>query len=429
MATRVDPMEALHGAGRSTARAGSLPRKTLVVLQAALSLVLLSASGLLTAVLHRLENQDFGFDQDRRIVASMNPMLAGYRPDQLTPLYRRIYDSLSSIPGVSAVALCKYSPLSGNNWGSGIWIDGHPPPGPRDDNLAFLNRVTAGYFDVIGNPIIRGRGIAERDTANSRHVAVINEAFARKFFKNQDPIGKHFGRLGIGSEHQYEIVGVAKDARYLAENFGKPLAPFFFLPEAQHDFWPKPGSPEISSGSHFLHDIVMVTKPGASLSDAQVRRAMASVDPNLPVTSIHTLKEQVDGVFRQQRLIARLTSFFGVLSLVLCCIGLYGVTAYNAGRRTGEIGVRMALGADRGDVVTLVLRGALALIVIGLCVGLPLSFAVARFLGHQLYGMNPYNPVVTLAAVVVLGLCAFVASLIPAARASLISPLEALRVE
>jgi predicted permease len=421
-------MEALHGADRSTARAGSLPRKTLVVLQAALSLVLLSASGLLTAVLHRLENQDFGFDQDRRIVASMNPMLAGYRPDQLTPHYRRIYDSLSSIPGVSAVALCKYSPLSGSNWGSGIWTDGHPPPGPRDDNRAFLNRVTAGYFDVLGNPIIRGHGITERDTANSRHVAVINEAFARKFFKNQDPIGKHFGRDGLETG-QYEIVGVAKDARYLAENFGKPVAPFFFLPEAQHDFLPKAGSPEISAGSHFLHDIVIVTKPGASLSDAQVRRAMASVDPNLPVTSIHTLKEQVDGVFRQQRLIARLTSFFGVLSLVLCCIGLYGVTAYNAGRRTGEIGVRMALGADRGDVVALVLRGAFALVASGLIIGLPLAFAAGKFLGSQLYGMNPYDPVVTLAAVVVLGLCAFVASLIPAVRASLISPLEALRVE
>ncbi len=127
-------------------------------------------------------------------MANMSPMLAGYRLDQLTPLYRRIHDSLSSIPGVSAVALCTYSPLSGNAWGSGVWVDGHPPPGPKDDNFALLDRVTAGYFDVIGNPIIRGRGISEQDTATSRHVAVINEAFARKFFKNEDPIGKHFGR-------------------------------------------------------------------------------------------------------------------------------------------------------------------------------------------------------------------------------------------
>ncbi len=186
--------------------------------------------------------------------------------------------------------------------------------------------------------------------------------------------------------------------------------------------------PEIDN-SHFLSDIVIVTKPGASLPDAQVRRAMASVDPNLPIISIHTLKEQVASAFRQQRLIARLTSFFGVLSLVLSCIGLYGVTAYNAGRRTSEIGVRMALGADRGQVVALVLRGAFGLILFGLIIGLPLTFAAGRFLGSQLYGMSPYDPVVTLAAIGALGLCAFIASLIPAFRASRISPLEALRAE
>jgi predicted permease len=428
MATRIDPVEALRGAGRSTARAGSLPRKTLVVFQAALSLVLLSASGLLTAALHSLENQDFGFDQDRRIVANMNPRFAGYRLDQLTLLYRRIHDSLSSIPGVSAVALCKYSPLSGDNWGSGIWVDGYPPPGPRDDNSASMNRVTAGYFDVIGNPILKGRGISEQDTGTSRHVAVINEAFARKFFRNEDPLGKHFGRDGMGSG-QYEIVGIAKDARYLPENLGKPMAPLFFLPEAQHDLPPNAGATEVSSGSHFLSDIVIVTTPGTSLSIAQVRQAMASVDPDLPLISIRPLKEQVAGQFRQQRLIARLTSFFGVLSILLASIGLYGVTAYNAGRRVSEIGVRMALGADRSDIVRLVLRGAFGLILFGLFIGLPLTFAVGRFLGSQLYGISPYNPVVTLAAVLVLALSALVACFVPAFRASLISPLDALRAE
>jgi ABC-type antimicrobial peptide transport system permease subunit len=259
-------------------------------------------------------------------------------------------------------------------------------------------------------------------------VAVINEAFARKFLKNQDPIGKHFGRDGLEAG-QYEIVGVAKNARYLAKNFGKPEAPFFFLPEAQHDFLPKAGSLEISPGSHFLHDIVIVTQPGANLSDAQVRRAMALVDPNLPLISIQTLKQQVATVFTQQRLIARLTSFFGLLSLVLASIGLYGVTAYNAERRTSEIGVRMALGAARGDVIALVIKGAFGLILIGLLVGMPLAFAAGKALGTQLYGMNPYNPVVMLVAIASLGLSAFVASLIPALRASLISPVDALRAE
>jgi len=156
---------------------------------------------------------------------------------------------------------------------------------------------------------------------------------------------------------------------------------------------------------------------------------MASVDPNMPIISIETLREQVAAQFTQQRLIARLTSLFGILSLVLASVGLYGVTAYSAGRRTNEIGLRMALGADRGDVVALVLRGAFGLIALGLLLGVPLSAAAGRFLGHQLYGVNPYSPLVTLTAIVTLGLCAFSAALVPALRASSISPLEALRVE
>jgi predicted permease len=422
MATRVDPIEALRGASRSSARTGSFPRKMLIVFQAALSLVLLSAAGLLTAALHNIENQDFGFEQDRRIVADINPRLAGYRTNQLSSLYGRLRDSIARIPGVSSVALCQYSPLSGGGWGSGVWVDGHPPPGPMDDNSSSWDRVTAGYFEVIGTPIIKGRGLSEQDTATSRNVAVINEAFARKFFRNEDPIGKHFGRKP-GASREFEVVGVTKDARYVTFNLDRPIGEFFFLPEAQAEY------SQGNLGSLFLHDIVILTTPGASLSTAQVRQAVASVDPNMPLISIRALRDQVASQFSQQRLIARLTSFFGVLSLVLASIGLYGVTAYNAGLRVGEIGVRMALGADRSHVVILVLRGALMLIVLGLIIGLPLTFAAGKFLGSQLYGMNPYNPVVTLVAVLALGLSATVASFIPAVRASLISPLEALRVE
>ena len=421
MTTRVDPIEALRGVGRSTVRVGSLPRKALVVLQAALSLALLSASGLLIAALQRLEHQDFGFEQNRRIVANIDPRLAGYRTEQLSLFYRRIHDSIASIPGVSSVALCLYSPLVGG-WGAGVWVDGRHPAGPKDDNFAAWDRVTAGYFSVIGNPIDRGRGIAEQDTAASQKVAVINEAFARRFFNNEDPIGKHFG-TAPGASSQLEVVGIAKNARYLSDNLDQPIGPFFFLPEAQADYTRR------NQGSLFLHDIIILTKPGASLSDAQVRRAIASVDPNLPIISIRPLKEQVAGQFTQQRLIARLTSFFGALALILASIGVYGVVAYNVGSRTGEIGVRMALGADRGDIVRLVLTGAFGLILAGLFLGLPLTFVAGRFLGRQLYGMAPYNPMVTIVAVVTLGLSALAASLIPALRASGISPSEALRAE
>jgi predicted permease len=421
MAARANPVEALRGSGRASARAGSLPRKTLVVFQAALSLALLSAAGLLTAALQNLEHQSFGFEQDRRLVATMNPRLAGYRAAQLSPLYGRIHDSIADISGVSSVALCLYSP-PGAGWGSGVWVDGHPAPGPRDDNSSAWNRVTAEYFEVIGTPILQGRGISEQDTATSRKVAVVSETFALKFFGSEDPIGKHFGRKPEASR-EFEIIGVARDARYFTHDLDQPSGPLFFLPEAQAEYT------QTNLGSLFLRDMVIVTKPGADVPLASIRQAMASVDADIPITSVRTLREQVSSRFTQQRLIARLTSFFGVLSLLLASIGLYGVTAHNAGRRTNEIGVRMALGASRGHVIQLVLRGAFGLILFGLLLGLPLTLAAGRFLGHQLYGTSPYNPAVTGMAIVALAFCALVACIIPAFRASMISPLDALRTE
>ncbi|HEX5412072.1 MAG TPA: ABC transporter permease [Terriglobia bacterium] len=428
MATRVDPIEALRGASRSTARTASLPRKMLVVFQAALSLVLLATSGLLALALHNLESQKFGFTQDRRTIVSINPRLAGYRLEQVTALYARIHDSLASLPGISAVALCEYSPLSGNASGTGVWINGRPAPGPNDDNGAAWDRVTAGYFETIGTPILKGRGISEQDTATSRHVAVINQAFAQKYFKNEDPIGKYFTQTGVGTSRQYEIVGIAQDARYLAFDLAKPIGPLFFLPEAQHDISAKTGA-DATPGSHFLHDIVIVTRAGGSPSLPRIRQAVASVNPDLPIVSIQSLREQVAGQFTQQRLIARLALFFGILSLVLASIGLYGVTAYNAGCRTNEIGVRLALGATRMQAAALIVRGAFAVVAAGLVLGLPLALAAGRFLGSQLYGLNPYDPLVMIVAVLTLGLSALVASLIPAWRASLIPPSEALRAE
>ncbi len=430
ISTRIDPIEALRGASRSTAHTGSLPRKMLVIFQAALALVLVSASGLLTAALRHLEHQDFGFEQDRRMILHYDPRLAGYTPGQLTPLYRRIREAVGRMPGVSNVALAIYTPLGGNQWGDGAWAEGRPAPGPKDDVFTSWDRVTPGYFDAIGNPILRGRAIGEQDTAGSPHVAVINEAFARRFFGHEDPIGKHFGSCcgGSSSPLQFEIVGVAKDARYLGSDLGKPVRPFYFLPEVQHDIAPDTHE-DRNGGSHYLRDVVVVTRPGVALSPERLRSTMASVDPNLPIISIQSLADQVYGNFRPQRLLARLTSFFGTLSLVLASIGLYGITAYNAGCRTAEIGVRIALGANRADIQTLVLRGAFGLIFLGLLLGLPLPLAAGRVLGNQLYGINPFNPVVTLIAVLTLTLSALIASLIPAMRAGAISPIEALRTE
>ena len=420
MAARVDPIEALRGSSRSTPRAGSFSRKSLVVLQTALSLVLLTAAGLLTSAFGRLENQDFGFEQDGRLVAVINPRLAGYQPEQLTLLYRRIIDSIENIPGVASASLSLYSP-PGAGWGSGVFVDGHSLPGLRDDISSTWNRVTASYFEAVATPIVRGRGLSERDTADSRRVTVVNEAFVRKFFRDEDPIGRSFGARPTMSR-EFEIVGVVKDVRYFTNGLDRPTGPMYFLPAAQADY-------TRSAGALFLHDIVIVSKPGANISAASVLQAMASVDPNLPVISIHTLHEQVAGQFTQPRLIARLTSFFGILSLLLAFIGLYGMTAYNAACRTSEIGVRVALGANRGNVVWLVLKGSLVLISWGILIGLPLTLAASRFLASQLYGANPYDPEVFLTSILTLGLSVLAASLIPAFRTSAISPLDALRAE
>ncbi len=429
LATRTDPIEALRGANRSTSKADSLPQKSLIVLQAALSLALLSASGLLTAALHNLEHQNLGFQQDRRTIVNINPELAGYRPEQLTPLYGRVRESLRAIPGVSAVAICSYSPLSNDSWNDSVFIDGHPVPGPKDDSGSSFVRVTDGYFAAIGSRIVKGRPITEQDTKDSRQVAVISQAFARKFFKNENPIGKHFGRSEAGAARQVEIVGVVEDAVYMSYSFDHPIGAIFFLPESQYAVFPNPQFTKSDVRSHFLHDIVVVTNPGVSLPAAKLRRAITTVDSSLPADFIRPLAEQVANQFSQQRMIAHLTSFFGVLSLVLASIGLYGVTAYNAERRTSEIGLRMALGADRGQVIALVLRGAFLLIAFGLLCGVPLTIAAGRFLNSQLYGISPYNPIVMATAIAAIGLAALFASLVPALRASAISPLEALRVE
>jgi predicted lysophospholipase L1 biosynthesis ABC-type transport system permease subunit len=249
------------------------------------------------------------------------------------------------------------------------------------------------------------------------------------FFKNEDPIGKHFGNAEIQAAAQYEVVGVAKDARYLTGDSENSMRPFFFATESQSARFVKAANKVGEVRSHFLHDVVVLSRPGAQVSQEQLRRALAQVDPNLPVMRMQSLAEQVAGNFGQERLIAQLTSLFGILALVLASIGLYGVTAYNVGSRTNEIGVRMALGADRRHVLALILRGSLALISCGLLLGVPLTLAAGWFLVSQLFGINRSDPTILVMAILVVSLSALIATLIPAFRATSISPLRALRAD
>jgi predicted permease len=420
IAARTQPLAALRGRGPSE-RGSSLPRRALVVCQAALSLVLLCATGLLTAAIHELEHQDFGFDRDGRTVVRIEPRLAGYEPARLPALYARVRETTSSIPGVAAVAVALHSPQSGDRWGARVFVDGAPPPAPGAANLALWNRATAGYFDVIGSRIIRGRGITTEDTATSRRVAVVNEAFAKAYLADRDPIGSRFG-LEPQASRELEIVGVVEDARYDAQDPAGPIRPFFVVAEAQAPYTQ-------NLGSLFLHDIVVRTSPGVSVSTEQLRGAIAAADPTVPVLWIRTLDRQVASQLNGQRLVARLATVFGAIAVLLSCVGLYGLTAYDVASRNAEIAMRMALGAHPTRVLQLVLQDAMTLVAWALVVGLPLAFAVGVSLGSELYGVSPFDPLVATLAVLALALTTFVAALTPAVRAMRVSPVAALRCE
>ncbi|MBA0088194.1 MAG: ABC transporter permease [Acidobacteria bacterium Pan2503] len=416
-----DPADALRGAGRSVRDRSSLPRKSLVVLQVALSAILLIGAGLLSVTLRNLETQRFGFEPKGRLIVRVEPALAGYKPEKLYGLYQQLEPRLSQIPGVISSSYSIYSPMRGDNWSFGISIEGHVP----DERIgASFDRVGPHYFETIGTRLLRGRAIGAEDSPTSRQVAVINETFAHKFFPNEDSLGKHFGFGDASHTNDFEIVGIVEDAKY--QDAREPAYATFFLPFLQMTKDPKLS---FMIGSHYIQDIELHVVGKAENLETAVRHALADIDPNLTVLELRTLSEQLDRNFNQDRLIARLTELFGLLALILASVGLYGVTAYSVTRRTGEIGIRMALGADRAKVICMVLRGALVQLCLGLAVGIPAALAGGRLTANQLYGVKSHDPLVLVLATAVLATCALLAGFIPARRAASIDPMEALRTE
>ena len=416
-----DPAETLRGAGRGTRDRSSLPRKSLVVLQVALSAVLLIGAGLLTQSLRNLENQRFGFETEGRLILRVDPALAGYTPDRLYGLYQQLEQRLPQIPGVQSASFSLYSPMRGDNWSSGIHIEGRPPD---ERNSASWDRVSPHYFETIGTRLVRGRPIGDQDTPASPPVAVVNQTFAGKFFPKQDPIGKHFGFGRENHGEDFEIVGLVEDAKY--QDAREPAYATFFLPFLQMSRDPA------RSGlvrSHFFGDIELRVSGQPLNLEPAVRRTLAEIDPNLTVLDLMSMSEQLSGNFNQDRLVARLTELFGLLALVLACVGLYGVTAYSVVRRTNEFGIRMAIGANRANVVGLVLRGAMLQLGLGLAIGIPVALAAGRLLSNQLFGVNSYDPAILGLAAAVLSACTLLAGFIPARRAASIDPIQALRVE
>jgi putative ABC transport system permease protein len=429
MTSHADPIEALRGANRSVGGHRSWAQRSLVIGQVAMSLVLLSAAALLGRSLRNLEHQNFGFETEGRYIAWINPILSNYKPELMEPMFRKIDDRLRKIPGVRMVAPALYAPMTGDSWNDGIRVAGRPEPGAKEDTGAGWARVMPGFFETLGTKMALGRPITEDDTATTRKVAVINEAFAKRFFKNQNPIGEHFGPDKIKYASNFEIVGVVKDMRYMTYDYKDPVRPMFWVPETQTVEYDDPAYRAGETWSHYLYNIVIWAPGDPPGMEERVRKALVEVDPNFVLYGVDPYTKVLSGDFQQESMIATLTTLFGMLGLLLAAVGLYGVMAYMVEQRTGEIGIRMALGADRWRVVRMVLRRAFSQVGIGLALGVPAAIGAGRLMKDQLFGVKPWDPVMLVFATLLLALAAVLASVIPARRAAGVEPMVALRNE
>jgi len=429
MTSHAEPIEALRGANRSVGGHRSWAQRSLVIGQVAMSLVLLSAAALLGRSLRNLEHQNFGFETEGRYIAWINPILSNYKPELMEPMFRKIDDRLRQIPGVRMVAPALYAPMTGDSWNDGIRVAGRPEPGAKEDTGAGWARVMPGFFETLGTKMALGRPITEDDTATTRKVAVINEAFAKRFFKNQNPIGEHFGPDKIKYASTFEIVGVVKDMRYMTYDYKDPVRPMFWVPEAQTVEYDDPAYRAGETWSHYLYNIVIWAPGDPPGMEERVRKALVEVDPNFVLYGVDPYTKVLSADFQQESMIATLTTLFGVLGLLLAAVGLYGVMAYMVEQRTGEIGIRMALGADRWRVVKMVLRRAFSQVGIGLALGIPAAIGAGWLMKNQLFGVKPWDPIMLVFATLLLALAAVLASVIPARRAAGVEPMVALRNE
>ncbi len=429
LATRTDPAEALRGSGRGTQDRSSFARKALLVVQATLSVVLVAGATMLARSLNKLEHQDFGFQVQNRVEVNMNRPPATYTQPQLASLYRQLEDHLNRLPGVQGAGLALYNPLT-DNWGELIMVAGHPPAKLNEQSGASWDRVSANYLQNLGMPILRGRSFIAADNETTAPVAIVNEAFVKRFFKStEDPLDQHFGLDVPDYSGTFRIVGVVRDAKFAGWGLRRPARPMFYVPLAQTVNYPDNLLKMVELNSHFIGGILLVTNLTPGAIEAQLTRILAELDPNLTINSVRTMQQQIELTFDQERAVASLAGLFGIVALVLAAIGLYGVTAYSVAQKTNEIGIRMALGADRPKVLRLILGGAFKRVAIGLILGLPLAVGAGRLLSAQLYGVSSWDPFALTVAAGALGICSFFAAIIPANRAASISPMNALRIE
>ena len=419
------PTDALRQSNRTSSGHASLLQSSLVVLQAGLSVILLIGAGLLAKSLINLQHQDFGIEVENRVVVRLNAQNAGYTVEQLQPLYDRMHARMLSLPGVTKAGMALFAPLDGDDLESDVVIQGKPRPGPHDEVHSSWDRVSPELFDAIGQHLVRGRNILATDTAHSPGVAVVNRAFVKRFFpRGEDPIGQHFGMGDVKSAADWQIVGVVENAKYQYPHGEQQ--PMFFLPllqRAQSETKPS------DLPSLYIGSIILVTTGPVPGLEQQVRQALEEINPNLNVNNYETLEGQIGDRLSQEKLVARLTLLFGMLALALAGVGLYGVTAYTVAQRGSEIGIRMALGAERSDIVRMVLQGVLLQAGLGLLIGVPVALLCARYVQSQLFEVTGTDPAILTAAIATLALAACAAGILPAKRAATIDPAKALRSE
>jgi predicted permease len=443
-AARIGSSGALSAGARTVQSSGGRSArfwpKALVTIQVTLSLVLLVVAGLFLRTFRNLQDQDYGFERSHLLLADIGEQLAGYAPHQVAALHQTLLDRLSAIPGVRSAALSETPPISGGSWSSNISLSGYTP-GPKENMVSILNRVSGQYFETAGISIVAGRGIVPTDTANSLKVAVVSQTIARKYFPRGDAIGRQL-TIGIDSvKGPWQIVGIARDTKAGDPRVTDPVR-MTYIPLSQIDTFlpvqtplasanstPAKLAPREENNDCYAHTILIRTSGDPAKTIADLRAAVAEVDPNLPLLRITTIQDQVSDLISHDQLISTLTTLFSLLALLLAAIGLYGVMSYNVIRRTNEIGIRLALGAHRVNVLRMIMRESILLLAIGAGAGLPLAIMAARIIKDQLFAVDAIDPMSFAIALLVVSMMTVLAGWLPARRAANVNPVTALRCE